>query len=1835
MGLIPTNIDTDSVNSWLSTKKAFIADDVVGQSNRVGQRKDGRGTVFKRQLKITDVEGNKLKQGIVHEGFTDLFDGEVDFIPLLEDTTELKKGEVPIGNTYASSNYLIQAPIKRAAPFGSGELFGLDLNLYHDNINYNMDNTLPDIEIYKFNSTLPDVGKFPSASAFGGNVVVGSSIAGTSASIIENFDGQSAWGGESYTTSTSHTSTKRNTDTGMYLTLDQAWQIQESEYSGSTYGKNTRGAGKGTKKAFRRQYARHRPDLGGYIVALQPEAINKRQLETVHGKRWLAVDFSICRSYYDYDYAVSKGHESLFRKSVLKFEQDYVPPPSVDESLLPVITTADTSLEQVRYTPPIISEIDGERGAHSISTPYFSSENSPPSGSACSMRNTWNIDTELQKLSFGDIDIGYQSQMIQTRIPKPLPLARQQAQNNELDSLVTEIKFNLVRMDKYHKSNVDTHSTEASGHNLTRSLMFMVATRPPDKNEDLASYLYRMENGADTSNTLSDRLNPNIANTGADNEKNLYNGIALLRMAYDKSSENEAGDMRIVNTGRVHGTPMIISDGTSGKHIPYVKKQTSAIELTTGTVLTQDSPTIEIPASAIQRGMIVENKELSASVSQNGDNGDTNTNVRLYSDLFKTVTLNAWNDYDIIMMDTAYGETFQKTISATVPQDGSTLDGYVEWDEPINKTGGVNADTYWWIQQGGWPVKYADGGSSAYEGDQVEVKHINEGIEGDSVTKFDMSEAMEDKTVAVTGNDPPKLQFTKGIHLDAMDIIGKLDDSSTLFQTGEWYTLKIYINGRRDYHDDSSGPVGGYVRWALVDSNNNVVWTRRQKHMGNGSSGMSLESGVGDANLNTGWSFPSYLTIWCNNMAVGGGENIAAKYEELMDEDLGALWEDNHSSETWVDIDSIKSTGFEADTKNATITNNKNYRKDMTIGNSADLPFVDTVGGFGLPADEDGWWPSNQTSYASVGEPEPTYFDDEDITYAAPYYLSWGLRDSIGTHKNKKYSFFLGDYKVSDSKNNDATDDTKRIKFTQSGASSTSDIIAFVSNTDAEYGLGMWGVKDRNHNVNAGIHINDKISIEGKNSVDRFTKKGFWELNTGASTWDNIDETIYGEGGDYSLATMAKRENPWFSTKIVKIWDASKGIIEVSDMGKLNGFTDDEFIIYRAGSAYSTTTNNQVSFRTGLTIDRAYNISSSNKIQLKGSGNLRLSNSGARLLHNDYLHDLYISPYRNWIIIEIYNQAENGRNLLPEKNYGFSTLSNGHSGSGIHAGTENDIQPSTAVSGLTFNESEYSDTTLSSNAWKISKSSSDGGLIEDGTDYGFGSNSSGSNDEASVDSEISLGYIKKYTPQYKWNNINLDNFISVEASRLTKPNEKLNFIINASPETSGVSSLKTLKYWEHNSEAEKGDYEPYFTFYYFDELPKIDNIKIAPDMDNPFYPKITWEAGDDDLWYGFILNDIKDIKHQYQNAVAHIPLNELNSELQDEYPNSARRLTSKHSLFRYDKHYNGYEVHSWRGGEYNEMNVEGLAGNALYCNGVEDVNEGSTINSAPTVNSSSWVEFNCFPNSPSYNLDKGEISTGRPSMSRWSTGGYTNPKEECSILLHFTCKSHTTNRYLISRYKDFNIWIDTNGMVNAEFFPENYNALTSPAITLKSTSIVNADGETPHCVILTFNKNTHSANVKLYIDGKIEAQSGIKNSVGSANNWKDGENKAQNHTSGSTITVAPSLTIGRRAIQSSDISPDGAMPSGYAILPDLPHHGNIEEVVIYNKEITPFIPQTGEFIFTKPVKELSEQEIANGLTNTVKIFIKDYHNIRGTAAENVACSSTLSFRKGGFGLKTD
>ena len=107
LGVDPTQAVTMGQRGDPRTRE-FIGPDVKGNINisRRGQRQTQHGVVFKRELKVTNVEGSKIKQGIVHEGFSDLFDGDVSYFPLLEDTVDLRRGEIPIGNTYIPIGFL-------------------------------------------------------------------------------------------------------------------------------------------------------------------------------------------------------------------------------------------------------------------------------------------------------------------------------------------------------------------------------------------------------------------------------------------------------------------------------------------------------------------------------------------------------------------------------------------------------------------------------------------------------------------------------------------------------------------------------------------------------------------------------------------------------------------------------------------------------------------------------------------------------------------------------------------------------------------------------------------------------------------------------------------------------------------------------------------------------------------------------------------------------------------------------------------------------------------------------------------------------------------------------------------------------------------------------------------------------------------------------------------------------------------------------------------------------------------------------------------------------------------------------------------------------------------------------------------------------------------------------------------------------------------------------------------------------------------------------------------------------------------------------------------------
>jgi hypothetical protein len=506
--------------------------------------------------------------------------------------------------------------------------------------------------------------------------------------------------------------------------------------------------------------------------------------------------------------------------------------------------------------------------------------------------------------------------------------------------------------------------------------------------------------------------------------------------------------------------------------------------------------------------------------------------------------------------------------------------------------------------------------------------------------------------------------------------------------------------------------------------------------------------------------------------------------------------------------------------------------------------------------------------------------------------------------------------------------------------------------------------------------------------------------------------------------------------------------------------------------------------------------------------------------------------------MEIYNKAENGLKVLPDKTYDYSLLTAG-AGTGAKA-------PGSTTKGITFNESTYTDTSIDSNRWVLEAPD---GLIEGSTDYGFGTIDS---EEAAPDREIGKGYITKYSPQNSWNKINLDNLISVEGSRINKPDEIVSLYIQPSDEITGVSSIYTSNYTSSSR-------HPYFTFYYFDKKPTIEDFEVKPNEEDPFYPTFSWSVADDDLWYGFLQLSNQEIKHQYENAVAHIPLNESDGNAY---------------IYKYDGTNNGKRV----GADDGEglTTVEGLAGNAFRCNGGSD-----------------------------------------DSYLVWNDGRYSQPTDSFSLVVHVTCDSIAATRYILSKRGEFEVYIDTSGNINTTL---HYDS-SGNSVNLKSTTLVNTDGETPTNIILTFDASLATNNVKLFINGKLEDQSGLKTASGSVNNWKvdGGTGLGVNINNDSSSK----LTIGIR----------GHATGGTPTTDD--YSGTIEEVVLYNTVLYPVVPQTGILNIYKPIRELAISNIASGITNVARLFIKDYHNIRGTLSNDVASSSMVSFRKSGLGLKTD
>ena len=329
-----------------------------------------------------------------------------------------------------------------------------------------------------------------------------------------------------------------------------------------------------------------------------------------------------------------------------------------------------------------------------------------------------------------------------------------------------------------------------------------------------------------------------------------------------------------------------------------------------------------------------------------------------------------------------------------------------------------------------------------------------------------------------------------------------------------------------------------------------------------------------------------------------------------------------------------------------------------------------------------------------------------------------------------------------------------------------------------------------------------------------------------------------------------------------------------------------------------------------------------------------------------------------------------------------------------------------------------------------------------------------------------------------------------------------------------------------------------------DELPKITDFTVSPDENNPFFPKFKWECQADDLWYGFLLMNDETIHNQYKNAVLHYPLNESGADLTTISTVPVEQISNVATAVS--------------GVVYD---IEGLAGNCVRFDGNDFVRSG----------------------------------TG----SADPLGGALT---EASFVMHVVHDAAAigADQHILYKNQVVEVKVNSSDIIVAHLYWD-----TNSYVELTSTSLMPIDGETPMNIIVTLDTTLVDGNVKLFINGKLEDQSGLhitSDATGARTGWlKDTGLETNNNQ----------LFIG-----SANTS------TGFV--------GRIEEVVVYNKAIYPFTGRDKELLFTKPLQELQDTTVSSSRPYSGKVFLKDYHNIRGVSVSEVATAPPVSFKKAAF-----
>ena len=206
-----------------------------------------------------------------------------------------------------------------------------------------------------------------------------------------------------------------------------------------------------------------------------------------------------------------------------------------------------------------------------------------------------------------------------------------------------------------------------------------------------------------------------------------------------------------------------------------------------------------------------------------------------------------------------------------------------------------------------------------------------------------------------------------------------------------------------------------------------------------------------------------------------------------------------------------------------------------------------------------------------------------------------------------------------------------------------------------------------------------------------------------------------------------------------------------------------------------------------------------------------------------------------------------------------------------------------------------------------------------------------------------------------------------------------------------------------------------------------------------------------------------------------------------------------------------------------------------------------------------------------------------------------DPTDKATYLMHVT-PTGGVGKLLTDSGNAIEIEALTNWKIRAKVRPLRYGN----SVVLTSSSQLPAN--IPACIIVTVDTTEKANNVKLFINGKLEDQTGVATGTGpsstSTEHWKKDR----------AIKTGVTYSLGN----------DGSSNSAIC---------KMEEIVIYNTVVYPVIPRDQEFTLIKNFKELVDSTTGSSLSYSARLFMKDYHNIRGKSVNEVAVSIPVSFRK--------